>query len=160
MSFPIWVEYDFRPSPVTILFIVPRGVFGPLLPKIPAIVHPYDPCYINVAGCGVIYSIHPTKRNPPPTKNGCSRATRSAWWGDWGASHRKSRINDPALKNFFKKSPAPPSKKAGHPLPSTLHTTKNLAGPIIFKTDRGDRSCSIIVTCVSPGVSDEKGRSP
>jgi|GEM_PF-6981214 len=169
MSFPIWLEYDFRPSPVTILFIVPRGVFGPLLPKIPVIVQPYYHCYINVAGCGVIYSIHPTKRNPPPTKNGCSRATRSAWWGDWGASYRKYPINVPAAGNFFLKSPAPthhhdrppcPLKKSVTPSPRLCTQQKNWSGRSISMIGQGDRSRSSAATCISHGTSDRKGWSP
>lgn len=54
----------------------------------------------------------------------------------------------------------PTSKKTGHPPLPTLPSAKKLVGPIIFKIGRGGPFCSSIVTCVSPGVSDETGKSP
>jgi hypothetical protein len=54
----------------------------------------------------------------------------------------------------------PDLQKKCYPLPPTLHATKKMIGPIIFKNGRGARTFSSAATYVSTGTSDERGWSP
>ena len=74
--------------------------------------------------------------------------------GSAAEDSEKSSARDSAISKNDRPLP-PASKKSGTPLLTALRSAKKMIGPIVFKIDRGDRSHSSTITCVSTGISDE-----